>query len=255
MIARELRRVATAATFLTRLPGVARFASGDPVDLGRSARWFPLVGIAIGAIGAGTYAAAAWVWPPSLAALAALAAMVLATGAFHEDGLADAADGLFGGCTVERRLEIMRDSRIGSYGAIALLLVLAGKWQALASLPPAAVLPVLVAAHAASRWSTLALALSLPYVREAGAMKPVAGGIGPVELALGSLVTLGALGGLGMAAGAVVVATGAVATFVIVAASAVVYRARIGGITGDCLGATNQLVELAWLLAAAALLV
>jgi adenosylcobinamide-GDP ribazoletransferase len=254
VIGTELRRIATAATFLTRLPGVARCALGDPVELGRSARWFPLVGIAIGALGAGVYWAASSIWPPALAALAAIAAMVLATGAFHEDGLADAADGLFGGWTAERRLEIMRDSRVGTFGAMALVLLVLGKWQAIAALDPGEALPVLIGAHAAARWSTLALARALPYVRDAGAMKPVASGIGPVELAVGSLVTLAALAALGLAAGVVLVAIGAVATLVIVAASAALYRARIGGITGDCLGATNQLVEVAWLLAAAAVL-
>lgn len=253
MIGRELRRIAIAATFLTRLPWVARFASGDPVELGRSARWFPLVGIGIGLIGGLVYLGAAQAWAPAVAALLALAAMVLATGAFHEDGWADTFDGLFGGWTIERRLEIMRDSRIGTYGALALVLLVLGKWQALASLAPGAVLPVLVAAHAGARWSTLALARALPYVREASAMKPVAGGIGPLELAVGTGVTLAAIGVAAATVGPWFAAAGVTATLALVAGAAALYRARLGGITGDALGAANQAVELAWLLAAAAL--
>lgn len=254
MIGRELRRMATAATFLTRLPLIARCASGDPLELGHSARWFPLIGCVVGAIGGAIYLGAAAIWAPGLAALIALAAMVLVTGAFHEDGWADAFDGLFGGWTVERRLEIMRDSRIGTYGALSLLLLLAAKWQALASLPPAEAFPVLVAAHAMARWSTLVLARSLPYVREQGPMKPVASGIGAVELGIGTLSAVLVLSLLATCSSLWLVALGTAATLVLMAGAALLFRARIGGITGDCLGAANQAIELLWLLMAAALL-
>lgn len=252
MIAREAQRLATAATFLTRLPWVAKAASPDPVELGRSARWFPLIGVVVGAIGGGVYVAAAQIWPTSIASILALVAMVLATGAFHEDGWADAFDGLFGGWTVQRRLEIMRDSRIGTYGALALLLLVLAKWQALASLAPLSALLVLITAHAAARWSTLVVAQMLPYARDAGAMKPVATGIGPTELLIGTIVLLATMVVLGQGLGWWLVATGAVTTLLLLVGATALFRARLGGVTGDCLGAANQAVELAWLLLAAA---
>lgn len=252
MIALELRRLATAATFLTRLPWVAAAASGDPAELGRSARWFPLIGVVVGAIGGGVYLATAQIWSPSLAAILALASMALATGAFHEDGWADAFDGLFGGWTTERRLEIMRDSRIGTYGGLALVLLVLAKWQALASLVPWTALLVLITAHAAARWSTLALAQMLPYARDGGAMKPIATGIGATELAVGTIVLLAAMAALGHGLGWWLPATGAVATLLLLVGAASLFRARLGGVTGDCLGAANQAIELAWLLLAAA---
>lgn len=246
--------MATAATFLTRLPWVARAASGDPVELGRSARWLPLIGIVVGAAGGLVYVGASALWSPGIAAVLALAAMVLLTGAFHEDGWADSFDGLFGGWTIERRLEIMRDSRIGTYGALALLLLVLGKWQALSSLDAATAPWVLIAAHAAARWSILPMARILPYARDAGAMKPVATGIGATELLIGSAVLLAVLSALGLHAGVVLALAGVTATLLLVIGAALLFRARLGGITGDGLGATNQAVELAWLLLAAALL-
>jgi adenosylcobinamide-GDP ribazoletransferase len=254
VITTELRRVATAATFLTRLPWVARAASGDPVELGRSARWFPLIGIVVGAAGGLVYVGASALWSPGIAALLALAAMVLMTGAFHEDGWADSFDGLFGGWTIERRLEIMRDSRIGTYGALALVLLMLGKWQALASLDPVSAPWVLVAAHAAARWSTLPMARALPYARDAGAMKPVASGIGTTELLIGSAVMLAVLLGLAHGVSESLALAGVIATLLLVTGAARLFRARLGGITGDGLGATNQAIELAWLLIAAAIL-
>lgn len=252
MIVRELRRIATAATFLTRLPWVARYASGDPVELGRSARWFPLIGMVVGSVGGLVYLLASAIWDSALAALIALAAMLLLTGAFHEDGWADTFDGLFGGWTPERRLEIMRDSRIGAYGAIALIMLLLGKWQALASVAARDAMVVLIGAHAAARWSTLALALALPYVRGTSAMKPVASGIGPPELAIGTGAAIAAIILVGLQFGPWFVALGITATLTLVVGAAGLFRARLGGITGDCLGAINQATELVWLLTAAA---
>ena len=120
---REVALFLTAVQLLTRVPtpGIAGF---QPDWVARSARYYPLVGALVGAVAALVLLGAARLWTGALPALLAVAGGVLLTGAFHEDGLADAADGLGGGATRERRLHIMKDSRIGSYGALALGVVL-----------------------------------------------------------------------------------------------------------------------------------
>jgi len=252
LLRREWMRFATAATFLTRAPWIARWASGEPAELARSARWFPLVGVLVGACGAAVYAGASLLLPTTLAALLALAATVALTGAFHEDGLADAADGLFGGYTKERRLEIMRDSRIGTFGGIALVLSLALRWQALVVLGPSIAAWVLPAAHAGARFSSLLLARALPYGREGAPNKPIADGIGAVEATVGGAVTAAALLAWVIAGGPIAPALAAIASALVIVGCGRLFAARIGGITGDCLGAANQVVEIAILLVAVA---
>ncbi|MGN4075305.1 adenosylcobinamide-GDP ribazoletransferase, partial [Burkholderia gladioli] len=128
----ECRYFFVALGYFSRVPVPRRigYAAGD---LGRAARYFPLVGVCVGALAAGVYLLAARIWPPGVAVLLSMAASLVATGAFHEDGLADSCDGFGGGYTREDVLRIMRDSRIGSFGAVALVLALALKWQALAA--------------------------------------------------------------------------------------------------------------------------
>lgn len=254
MIARELRRIAIAATFLTRLPWVARFDQGDPDELARSVRWFPLIGALIGTAGAGVMSVAVLHWPATIAALLALAVMIALTGAFHEDGFADAADGLFGGMTPARRLEIMKDSRIGTFGGIALILLLLLRWQALVALPLAQVWAALVAAHALGRAATPILALALPYVREGAPNKPVAEGVRVhdlvIALVVGTLLGIPLFRAIGPA-DSVLLACACVA---VLAGLAWLFQRKIGGITGDCLGAATQTLELTLLLGAVACL-
>jgi adenosylcobinamide-GDP ribazoletransferase len=228
-----------AFTFLTRipLPGAARV---DADLLARSAVWFPLVGAAVGGIGALMLVGAARVWPAPIAAALSLLATVLVTGAFHEDALADTADGLGGGQTRERMLEIMRDSRVGSYGAVALVISLALRMGCLTMLVAPEAAPALIGAHVLARWSSLPLIGFLPYVRAQGAAKPFVGGVTPVRVLTGTvlaaLLTAVALGSDALVAG--------VAAGIVTALAGVFFRNRLGGITGDCLGAANQTVEL-----------
>lgn len=254
MIERELRRVAIAATFLTRLPWVARFDQGDPEELARSVRWFPLIGALIGSAGAVVMSMALLQWPATIAALLALTMMIALTGAFHEDGFADAADGLFGGMTPARRLEIMKDSRIGTFGGAALILLLLLRWQALVALPLAHVWAALVAAHALGRAATPILALALPYVREAAPNKPVAEGVRAMDLvialAVGALFCIPLFISIG-AAGSVLLCSACIAVLV---SLGYLFQRKIGGITGDCLGAATQALELTILLGAVACL-
>jgi adenosylcobinamide-GDP ribazoletransferase len=227
-----------ALTFLTRLPLAG---SPDQADLARGTVYFPLVGTLIGALGAGVYWLATMLWPSSIAIILAVATTVLATGALHEDGLADFADGFGGGWTPEQVLAIMKDSRIGSYGMIALTLVLLAKLAALNALTRIDVVRALIAAHTIARWAPLPLLLHLPYVRaEGGTATPFAGGVPVRRFIIASITTLAVLAAtLGLRAIPVVIA-GAIVT---AALGRYTWR-RIGGITGDVLGATAQCVEL-----------
>lgn len=254
MIARELRRIAIAATFLTRLPWVARFDRGEPEELARSVRWFPLIGALVGMAGAVVMSGALLLWPATIAALLALTVMIALTGAFHEDGFADAADGLFGGMTPARRLEIMKDSRIGTFGGAALILLILLRWQALVALPLAQVWAALVAAHALGRAATPILALALPYVREGASNKPVAEGVRLGDLAISLMV--GTLFGIPLfsAIGPVASMLLACACIGVLASLGWLFQRKIGGITGDCLGAATQTLEVTILLGAVACL-
>jgi adenosylcobinamide-GDP ribazoletransferase len=241
-----LRLFATAVTFLTRLP-LARWSYAEPARLAQSAALFPLVGALVGLIAMAAALLCFHVLPPALAPWCALAAAVIATGGFHEDGLADTADGLGGGFSRERKLEIMRDSRIGSYAGLALLLALGGKYLALAQLTPHNLLAALLAGHVLARWSSLPLAALLPYVREGqAANKPVAEGIGWPQLLVGTLLTALLLVFVGRAA-LFAAAAAAITTLL----AGLYFRRQIGGVTGDTLGAANQMVELACYLACA----
>jgi adenosylcobinamide-GDP ribazoletransferase len=223
---------------LTRLP-VGRFASAR----GGGVWAYPLVGAVVGIIAAaGFWAAIRLGLPPAIAAIGAVAASVLTTGALHEDGLADTADGFGGGATVARKLEIMRDSRIGSFGALALMLALGLRVAALAALAdPARVAVALIAAAALGRGAMIGMLLTLPPARTDG----MAASLGPTPLTPGAV-------GLAIAAAGVLLPHGARAVVAALLAGAVMVwlaRRQIGGHTGDVLGATEQAAECAVLLA------
>ena len=239
----------TACGLLTRLP---IGGAPDGWDSARATRVYPLVGAVVGLIGGGVY----WLCqlaslPSLLSALIAVAATILVTGAFHEDGLADVADGLGGGANKMRKLEIMRDSRIGSFGVIALVLSIGLRAAALTALAIAGSVTLgLIAAHAVARGLLPTIMALLPLARGDG----LASGTGRPEMrhaltalvlaALIAVVTLGFGGGLlALLAGAI--GAGAVALLA---------RAQIGGYTGDVLGAAEQGAEIMVLLAVVAAL-
>lgn len=252
MIVRELKLLLCALQFLTRLPTPA-LRDWRPDWLSRSAKYFPLVGLLVGLISAAVYLAARSLWLGGpLPALLAVGAGVLATGAFHEDGLADTADGLGGGQDPAARLAIMKDSRLGTYGALALGLGLAIKVCALGMLhPPVAAAAALIGAHTMGRAMAVGVMAALPYAADPGAskLKPtprdVRGWEAGVALALGAapLLLLSPL--------AAVVCTGAGAVAALWPALAA--RRLIGGQTGDVLGAVEQSFEIGFLVAAAGL--
>src|SRR4051794_23270337 len=158
----------TAVAFLTRLP-MPHPDGASPANFVRAHRMFPVVGALIGAaVGLLCLGLRAIGVPDLVAAALALGASAIITGALHEDGLADVADGFGGGRTLESKLEIMRDSRLGTYGAMVLLVSFAAKLSALAAIPDGYVVPGLIAAHALGRGILPAMALNLPYARKDG---------------------------------------------------------------------------------------
>ena len=242
-LADEVAVFLLAVQFLTRMPLPAELGY-SPARMAATPRWHPGVGVLVGALTGLVFWLAAHVWPPALAALISTAAGLLLTGAFHEDGFADACDGLGGGATRSAALEIMRDSRLGTYGAAGLGLMLAAKVVALAAMPVAAVPLALIAGHAASRTSSVAVIATSAYVRDHGTGKPVADGVGDGGLAL-ALAT----GGLAILALALALPPAAVAGALLGlglghAAMRTRFERRLGGYTGDCLGAVQQTSEL-----------
>ncbi|MGR4864056.1 adenosylcobinamide-GDP ribazoletransferase [Caulobacter sp. LARHSG274] len=245
---RQLKLFFCAVQFLTRLPTPA-LADFEPGWITRSARYFPLVGLLVGAACAGVLLAAGQLWSGPLPALLAVAAGVLITGGFHEDGLADTADGLGGGQTPDRRLEIMKDSRIGTYGALGLGLALAIKVAVLAALPPATAALALVAAHGAGRAAAVAVMVAGRHVSDPATAKykPAPDGVRPAELLVAALLGLWPLALLGWPG-----LTGAAVGATLAAVVALTAKRLIGGYTGDVLGAVEQVCELGVLLGVAA---
>ena len=254
----ELRLFLIALQFLTRVP-VPAWVGWREEWLHASARHFPGVGLLVGSAGALTLWAAAHLWPAVVAVLLCMAATIWISGAFHEDGLADTCDGLGGTAERERALEIMKDSRLGTYGAVALLLVLALKAAALHGLVTRDLLATLAAlplAHAWSRAATVLMLRLLPYGGDAAHAKakpmaqPVDGLALAVALMWAALVAVAASLYLPAAA----LAAAALATVAVTLWMARWLRQRLGGYTGDALGATQQFSELVVYLALLAVL-
>lgn len=241
---------AVALQFLTRLP-MPRSLDPEPTDLAAAAMWFPAVGVIVGGLLALTAGALMAVpLAPGVVAALLMPLAVLATGGFHEDGLADTADGIGGGYTRETRLQIMRDSRVGSYGALALVLLVLARYACLLGTAPAAWPVALVVSHGLARWTSLPLVSWFAYARDRapGAGKPLVEGFGRARLAGGTVlaVAVAALAGWPVAALAMA------AALVVAVLTAVYVERRIGGITGDVLGAANVGAEITVLVLCAA---
>lgn len=239
-----------AIQFMTRLP-VPRGIAYSPEALANSAVFFPVIGLLVGAGGALLYALLSPHMAREIVVVVILVYLVSVTGGLHEDALGDAADGLGGGWEKERVLAIMRDSRIGSYGTIAIMLGLLARFVFLTNLAPARFAAFFIAGQVLGRWTALPLAFFLPSARdnEAGQGKLIAGRITAASFAAGTILALMivAIAVRAAAPGAFLVAVG------VAAVSGLYYRHRIGGVTGDCMGATNQLTEIATYLLGAVL--
>jgi adenosylcobinamide-GDP ribazoletransferase len=244
-----------AIRFLTivRVPDASEAMASD--WLARAMKYFPLVGAGIGLVSAIVLVVANKLWGPVVAALLAVTMSIVITSALHEDGLADTADSFGGRRSIEKRLAIMKDSRIGTYGALALGLGVALRVAALAELPLWAAAAALIAAHAAARAAPAFVMNHLSYAGDTATMK-VSYAEAPVrseELWFALIVvTLAALP-LALVSIATVV-TGLLCGAVLAAALAIWSRRLLGGYTGDVLGAIEQVFEIGFLLGAAAML-
>lgn len=226
--------------FLSTLPVPTHDLAPDAMR--RAASWFPLVGLGIGALLAGAAWAAGWLFPPAVAAVLVVVLWAALTGALHLDGLADCGDGLLPPVSRKRRLEIMRDPRVGAFGVTALVLVLLLKTAALASL--AVTWPALLLAPLWARWLIL-VAARRPSARPEG----IGASLGPVldvrRLALAALLPLALTGGVGMWHAPVIAAAGGA----VLAALGVLWLAQrqLGGVTGDVFGAVVEVSEAVFL--------
>jgi adenosylcobinamide-GDP ribazoletransferase len=244
MLADLIHDCKVALAFLTRLP-LAPGRTWHEGELTASVPLFPVVGALIGLAGGLVFALAVWLGlPPWPAAALALATTICATGALHEDGLADVADGFGGGRTRADKLRIMHDSRIGSYGALALVLALLARAGALVALAePVSVVTAVVAAGAGSRAALVAAMVCLPQARADG-VAAWAGRPHPLRAAAAVLIAvLIAIALLGRPALFALVA-GALGALAV----ALLAKRQIGGYTGDVLGAIQQLAEIGVLL-------
>ena len=237
----EIETLVGALRFFTRLPIPGPFGH-ESLALERAIRFFPLAGLLIGGLAAAAFVLTALIWPRPLAVLAAIVTAIYVTGALHEDGWSDTVDGFGGGWTRERILEIMRDSCIGSFGATALVMILLARFFTLVEIDPFLVPAALLGGHAVSRLYATLLMASLDYARPDGKAKAFDNRIGA--------------GGLGIA----VLTAGLPLLFLppsqvffalLLAALATLwlrrmFRTQIGGYTGDCLGAVQQLSEVAF---------
>ena len=241
----ELEYFFGAIRFFTRLP-VPRWVGHSSAALERSSRYFPAVGLIVGGIAALTFALAMLVWPKTLAVLAAMAITLYVTGAFHEDGWSDMVDGFGGGWEKAQILTIMKDSRIGSFGAVALVMMLLTKFCALVEIDAALIAFALIAGHTLSRLCATLVMAALDYVRDEGKAKPMATSIGHGSMAFAALTTLLSLLPLLFVLPVRQTLFGLVLAVLAMLWLARMFKKQIGGYTGDCLGATQQFSEVAF---------
>jgi cobalamin 5'-phosphate synthase/cobalamin synthase len=229
-----MKSLLASIAFCTRIPISTAF---DAEDVGRAARWFPLIGAMLGAISLALSRVLLPVLPATIVAVLILVVEVLVTGALHYDGLADTLDGLGGGKSPEDRMRIMRDHVIGSYGATALILLVALKAASITALISVSKYsPYLLLAPVIARWNIVLLSLCFPYARPCEA---VSRHIGKTELAWASVLT--ACITLGAASWRGAVCWGAAAIAAVLFGNFCLRK--IGGVTGDTLGATEQISE------------
>jgi adenosylcobinamide-GDP ribazoletransferase len=249
------REFLNALRFLTIVPVPSSDAASAPDWLSRCAKYFPVVGIGVGLASAVVLVLAGRIWGPVVASLLAVAASIAVTGALHEDGLADTADGLGGGSSVEKRLAIMKDSRIGTYGTLALAFSLSLRVTALADMPPWTAAAALVSAHAAARVTPAFAMNALPYAGDVAAMKVsyIDASVSAHDRRFALVVVLCALLPLAFVSIWSVI-SGLLLGATLAASVALWARQRINGYTGDVLGAIEQMFEIGFLLGVVAII-
>ena len=236
---RPLRELLAGIQFLTRLPVPAyRF---EPDMVMGAAKFYPIVGALVGLPAVAIERLLRPHLPATVVAAAVLVYFVAITGGMHEDGLADTADGLGAGGERKRVLDIMRDSRIGSFGTLAIVFSVLCRWALLSAIAPGKFAFYVLSAQVLCRWTALPLARFLPSARKDGLGEKLAHKVSLGALAIGSALAL-ALVGLCLRARMLAPVA---AVLAVTLASGLWYRAKLGGITGDCFGASNQLAEIA----------
>ncbi|MCO4757295.1 MAG: adenosylcobinamide-GDP ribazoletransferase [Oceanospirillaceae bacterium] len=234
----EVHLFFNALTFFTRIPAPAWVEFSDS-NLNHASRYFPWIGLIVGATAALVYFVACMLFPSAIAITLSMIATVWLTGGFHEDGLADVCDGFGGGWEKTQILTIMKDSRLGTYGALGLVFALFMKFQTLSLIEQ--LIPALLLAHTLSRFAAITLIYSDNYVREdqQSKAKPLANRMSRRELMIAAIPVLLCLIPLGPKIWLVIIPVWLMRNWL-----SYFFRRWIGGYTGDCLGATQQLCEL-----------
>lgn len=239
-IKQEWELLLTALGFFTRIPIPHNIAFSQE-NLNRCNRYLPIIGLIVGGIGAGVFYGASYLFPHSIAVLLSMGATILATGAFHEDGFADVCDAFGGGWTKDKILVIMKDSRLGAYGAIGILMILLVKFQTLNVLSNWQVVAAMITAHMLSRSMAAWTMYSLEYVREdeTSKSKPIAKALRLQDLILA----------ISVAILPVFLLQDVIVFLIIIPVFAAKWMLEryfykwIGGYTGDCLGTIQQVTE------------
>ncbi|SEA38346.1 adenosylcobinamide-GDP ribazoletransferase [Pedobacter hartonius] len=248
MINRELKLFFTALSFYTRLPAPAFVHKGSTALLPDSIRYLPLIGWITGGVAAVVYLLFNFLFGNALAVLFSMVATVLLTGAFHEDGFADVCDGFGGGWTKEKILEVMKDSRLGTYGVTGLVLLLGIKFiatiQVTTDVNALVILGIFIIAHSLSRFAAIMVVFSQSYARSAESKIGSAVDKGrAVNLIIAAGLTLLPLAGLIFYTGVSSIAFILIPVVLLSYYLGYYFKKWIGGYTGDCLGAVQQLTE------------
>ena len=232
----------TALLFFTRIP-CPKWVNHSAENINKSSRYFPLVGIIVGSIGAITYFGAQFILPTNIAIIISMLSTIWVTGAFHEDGFADVCDGFGGGWTTDKILTIMKDSRLGTFGVTGLIAILALKFLALFHLQEASqnIILILIAGHAISRFFATLLVYTHEYVRDASSSKLKTT---PLKMSTKSLLIAAFFGLLPLFFfTSYIVFLSIIPLLLTYGYLSRLFKKWIGGQTGDCAGALQQVSE------------
>ncbi len=246
----QLKLFFTALMFITRIP-VPKWVGYSEQNLNRCNRFFPLVGIVVGAFGGLVYWLSNFIFPISVSVILSMGSTILLTGAFHEDGFADVCDGFGGGWTKEKIMTIMKDSRVGAYGMIGVILLFILKYSTLNAIPASLFIPSLIAGHSISRMMAVTTMYNLPYVREdeSSKSKPVTKNLHIKDLWIAIIIGLLSLLLFRNWMVYLTVIPVLIAKFWLDK----YFKKWIGGYVGDCLGTIQQVTEVVFYLSLIAL--
>jgi len=232
-----------ALQFLTIIPLPWR-RQVSPEDLARSTGYFPVVGLIIGLLLAGLNWLLGWFLPAAVVHVLLIVFLAVISGALHLDGLADTCDGIAGGKTIEERWQVMRDSRVGSFGVVGVCCLLLVKYVSLNNMPQGLVMTSLVLMPVISRWAMVYTIFAYPYARPSGLGKVFKQGVNWLKLVMATLIALAVAATLSRLAGLAIM----LGAWVIVVIMATYLKHKFSGLTGDTYGAINEVAEVSVLL-------